>query len=467
MDAAELILLLEQAHPLAARLARWSCLPVRVSPAFLRLARLRLLPQAGTGDEADLWLSDLVESRSGAGFAFRRGVREQLRESLRQDAAAFDLAWHTVHLEHAPWLTPRARLEEELTWRLLRDAADPAIEALWADVVRELDAGPNPEGVARWVTRAVDDLPPGTLEHASGRRAYRGAHLLLGDASVLGTDPQQFLETGEFAFATRKLPRRRIYVGLTQSKVIVSPLQAIENGHEIELPATQPLWLQLESEASDSRAELRSVLTFDNDRPLVHETDTWPYTDINATPGLRLRSIDGAMHRFRLATATTEPGIPRNRAPRVQIEYDVELYGATKKIQLPFVVGVLADLAGTPGEPLPQLAERKFLEYDLDNFDSRMRGLRPRLTFAVDDLLVGQGTQSVELGFESLDDWSPQRFLYKVRPLHLWLTTQTWLEDLAGALRDGNLHAEPLLRLLADRTELDPLAQVSLPTQGN
>jgi type VI secretion system protein ImpC len=467
MDATELILLLEQAHPMAARLARWSCLPVRVSPAFLRLARLRLLPQAGTGDEADLWLSDLVESRSGAGFAFRRAVREHLRESLRQDAAALDLAWHTVHLEHAPWLAARARLEEELTWRLLRDASDPAIEALWADVVRELDAGPNPEGVARWVTRAVEDLPSGTLEHASGRRAYRGAHLLLGDARVLGTDPQQFLETGEFAFATRKLPRRRIHVGLAQNSVIVSPLQAVENGHEIELPATQPLWLQLESETtSDSGTQRRSVLVLEDELPVVHETDFGP-DSFKESAGLRLRGIDGAVHRLRPATAPTEPGLAETRPPRVQIEYDVEFYGSTKRIHLPFVVGVLADLAGTPSGPLPMLEERKFLEYDRDNFDSCMKSLIPRLAFAVDDMLLGEGTLSVDLRFESLADWAPHRLLYQVRPLQVWLATRKWLEELAGTLRDGGLHAEPVLRLLADRAELDLLAQVSVPPHPN
>ena len=87
-----------------------------------------------------------------------------------------------------------------------------------------------------------------------------------------------------------------------------------------------------------------------------------------------------------MAKASSQKFIARNRAPRVQIEYDVELYGAEKKIQLPFVMGVLADLSGKPSEPLPPVADRKFLDIDVDNFDSRMRSsaqtTRPRASFA-------------------------------------------------------------------------------------
>ena len=84
-----------------------------------------------------------------------------------------------------------------------------------------------------------------------------------------------------------------------------------------------------------------------------------------------------------VAKASSQKFIARNRAPRVQIEYDVELYGAEKKIQLPFVMGVLADLSGKPAEPLAPVADRKFLEIDVDNFDSRMKAMKPRAAFQV------------------------------------------------------------------------------------
>ena len=84
--------------------------------------------------------------------------------------------------------------------------------------------------------------------------------------------------------------------------------------------------------------------------------------------------------------------IARNRAPRVQIEYDVEIYGSEKKIELPFVMGVLADLSGTPLEPLPAVVDRKFLSIDIDNFDERMKAMKPRVAFAVPNTLTGEVT---------------------------------------------------------------------------
>ena len=83
--------------------------------------------------------------------------------------------------------------------------------------------------------------------------------------------------------------------------------------------------------------------------------------------------------------------IARNRAPRVQIEYDLETYGAQQSINLPFVMGVMADLSGRPEEALAPVAERKFLEIDSDNFDERMKASKPRVAFTVPNTLTGEG----------------------------------------------------------------------------
>src|SRR5215510_1969732 len=99
--------------------------------------------------------------------------------------------------------------------------------------------------------------------------------------------------------------------------------------------------------------------------------------------------------------------IARNRAPRVQIEYDVELYGAEKKIELPFVMGVMADLSGKPAEALAPVADRKYLEIDVDNFDDRLKSMKPRVAFQVPNTLTGEGNMAVELTFQSMDDFSP------------------------------------------------------------
>jgi type VI secretion system protein ImpB len=99
--------------------------------------------------------------------------------------------------------------------------------------------------------------------------------------------------------------------------------------------------------------------------------------------------------------------IGRNRAPRVQIEYDVELYGSPKKVQIPFVMGVMADLSGDVKEPLPPVDDRKFLAIDIDNFDDRMKSMKPRVAFSVPNTLTGEGNLSVDITFESMEDFSP------------------------------------------------------------
>lgn len=159
-----------------------------------------------------------------------------------------------------------------------------------------------------------------------------------------------------------------------------------------------------------------------------------------------------------MAKASSQKFIGRNRAPRVQIEYDLELYGAEKKVQLPFVMGVLADLSGNPEEPLPAVAERKFLEIDVDNFDERLKAAKPRVAFTVPNTLTGEGNLAVDLTFESMDDFSPAAIARKIDALNRLLTARTQLSNLLGYM-DGKSGAEDLLgRVLKDPTLLQALA---------
>jgi type VI secretion system protein ImpB len=164
-----------------------------------------------------------------------------------------------------------------------------------------------------------------------------------------------------------------------------------------------------------------------------------------------------------VAKASSQKFIARNRAPRVQIEYDVELYGAEKKIQLPFVMGVLADLSGKPAEPLPPVADRKFLEIDVDNFDSRMKAMKPRAAFQVPNTLTGEGNLSVELTFESMDDFTPAAVARKVDALGKLLDTRQQLANLITYM-DGKSGAEELVsKLLNDPALLQTLASAKKP----
>lgn len=159
-----------------------------------------------------------------------------------------------------------------------------------------------------------------------------------------------------------------------------------------------------------------------------------------------------------MAKASSQKFIQRNRAPRVQVEYDLELYGAEKKINLPFVMGVMADLSGKSEEPLPGVADRKFLEIDVDNFDERLKASKPRVAFQVPNTLTGEGNIAVDLTFESMDDFSPAAVARKVDSLNKLLTARTQLSNLL-AYMDGKSNAEELLaKALKDPALLSALA---------
>jgi len=162
-----------------------------------------------------------------------------------------------------------------------------------------------------------------------------------------------------------------------------------------------------------------------------------------------------------MANQNGQKFIRQNRAPRVQIEYDVELDGAQKKVDLPFVMGVMADLSGNPAEPLPDVASRKFLEVDIDNFDKRMKAAKPRVAMKVPNTLTGEGQLSIEMTFESMDDFSPARIAEKVEPLRKLLEQRKELDALKARI-DGKVKVEEALdRLLNDRTALKSKAKAT------
>ena len=155
--------------------------------------------------------------------------------------------------------------------------------------------------------------------------------------------------------------------------------------------------------------------------------------------------------------------IARNRAPRVQIEYDVELYGSQKKVQLPFVMGVMSDLAGKSEVEQPNIADRKFLEIDVDNFDDRMKAMKPRAAFSVPNTLTGEGNLSVDISFESMDDFTPAAIARNVEPLRKLLEARTQLNNLATYM-DGKTGAEELIvKVMQDPELMKALASAPKP----
>ena len=159
-----------------------------------------------------------------------------------------------------------------------------------------------------------------------------------------------------------------------------------------------------------------------------------------------------------MAKKSGQKFIRDNRAPRVQIEYEVELYGAEKSVQLPFVMGVMADLSGNPEEPLAPVAEREMLEIDVDNFDERLKSMKPRVTMQVPNTLTGEGQLNVDLTFESMDDFSPAAVARKVGALNKLFEARTQLSNLVSYM-DGKAGAEELIsKALNDPTLLQSLS---------
>lgn len=164
-----------------------------------------------------------------------------------------------------------------------------------------------------------------------------------------------------------------------------------------------------------------------------------------------------------MAKPSSQKFIARNRAPRVQIEYDVELYGAKKKVQVPFVMGVMSDLSGDSKEPLPPVDDRKFLTIDVDNFDDRMKSMKPRAAFTVPNTLTGEGNLPVDITFESMDDFSPAAVARKVDALAKLLEARSQLSNLITYM-DGKPGAENLItKVLNDPALLKALASNPKP----
>jgi type VI secretion system protein ImpB len=158
--------------------------------------------------------------------------------------------------------------------------------------------------------------------------------------------------------------------------------------------------------------------------------------------------------------------IRRNRAPRVHIEYEVATYGSVEKISLPFVMGVLADLSGKSEKEKKSMADRDFVNVDMDNFGDFQKGIAPRAAFYVDNKLTGEGQMSVDLTFNSMDDFTPGGVAKQLPATAKLLDARQQLTDLL-AYMDGKDKAEGVIdQLLKNPDLLSTLAAESKARTG-
>jgi type VI secretion system protein ImpB len=161
-----------------------------------------------------------------------------------------------------------------------------------------------------------------------------------------------------------------------------------------------------------------------------------------------------------MARQSAQHKLDRVRPPRVQITYDVEVGGAIEIKELPFVVGVLGDLTGQPDQPLPRLKDRKFVEVNPDNFDAVLEGMKPHLSFAVENKLSDDADApklKVDLRFKSMEDFDPANVAKQVKPLKELLDLRTKLADLRGTLQGNDKLEELLLDAVGNSEKLDKL----------
>ena len=161
-----------------------------------------------------------------------------------------------------------------------------------------------------------------------------------------------------------------------------------------------------------------------------------------------------------MARTSAQHKLDRVRPPRVQITYDVEVGDAIQLKELPFVVGVLGEFTGNPEQPLPKLKDRKFVEVNPDNFDSVLDGMKPHLSYAVENKLSDDPNSpqlKVDLRFKKMDDFEPSNVAKQVKPLKELLDLRTRLADLRGTLQGNDKLEELLLDAVGNTEKLDKL----------
>lgn len=165
---------------------------------------------------------------------------------------------------------------------------------------------------------------------------------------------------------------------------------------------------------------------------------------------------------------STQHKLSRVRPPRVQITYDVEIGNAIEKKELPFIVGVMADLSGKPAQALPPVKDRKFVEIDRDNFDTVLAASKPRLAFRVPNRLQPESDSAlnVELKFKSMEDFGPVEVLEQIPALKKLFEARQRLRDLLTKL-DGNDDLDALLRQVVQSTEDQEALRTQLGAPGD
>jgi type VI secretion system protein ImpC len=410
---------LDREPPEVIYLAMLGSLAARLEPQLIRALRLQLAPKFHPCVEADLWFSTLVETRAATGIVLKASIVPELRKHLAADKSLLNRAWEVTERLHRRG-SPSLLAEEELSWLTLRGLDEESNRARATLILRRLIATlvtDNYPNLVNWAGRAILRLPRSLFALQETKMlalgsAYRGATFgeLLNEEAFEGWGDIPWLQP-------RQSSGRTIGVRFVQDGVEIGP-PGLRGGHPITLPLRAAI---VKVSWFDSQEKHGVAVKVDPSKTQLVETQSRE---------VRIAVIGGSTYRLK-RTATGSIG--DRRGPRVQITYPSY---EGQPVELPFVVGVLADLVGNlQASTLPSLEERRFKDIDFDSFDSYMTSVSPGLSLTLPNHLTDNDDKiHVDLSFATMDDFAPGRIAKRVPALGELLNRREELEALASLM---------------------------------
>ncbi|WP_285713642.1 type VI secretion system contractile sheath large subunit [Erythrobacter oryzae] len=424
-DGPAAIAALAATRPAAVALAEIVSLAVTVERTLLREARLSL-PGAGPETEADLYFSDLVLDHNPARLVLRPEAAHHLRLRLAADPARLEQAWQLVSARHEH-ISATARTEELLQWHALRGDTPAVRELLRACVSTVVDAG-RP-GFAAWAIDAIGRMDPTVRELEEYRMLGIGAAMRTGgQRDQLATLADDRLGEWLDWLAPEAMDRTELGVTLVEGGIEFGPASEARYGQRISLPARFPQVIEVRENGGQTHP-----LALRANAPTLVET---------GSDNLTITAEDGTRMRVR---APTQRFVQQRRKPRVHLTYETEMFGKIRPVELPFVIGVIADLGGHRMPGRTRLAMREFVEVDYANLDAQMSRIRPFLNLMVRDVITDVSVSECRLSFATMADFQPDKIMEQVPEIKSLYSARQCLTDLL-AFMDGKDGAQSLMR---------------------
>ncbi len=405
-------------------LAMLGSLAARLEPQLIRALRLQLAPKLHPCIEADLWFSTLVETRAATGIVLKASIVPELRRRLAADKSLLDRVWDVTKRLHRRG-SPTLLAEEELSWLTLRGLEDESNKERATAILRRLVAtlvSDNYPNLVNWAGRAILRLPRSLFALQETKMltlgsAYRGAAF----GELL--NEELFRDCGDIPWLQpRQSSGRTVGVRFVEDGIEIGP-PGLRGGHTISLPPLRPMTLNV-SWIDNQKTQEVSIKVDPSKLQLV-ETQSRE---------VRIAVIGGSAYRLK-RTATRL--ITGKRGPRVQITYLSPL-DRDQRTELPFVIGVIADLVGSTRESnLPSLEYRTFRDVDFDSFDSFMASVSPGISLLLPNRLTNKdGEIRIDLTFATMDDFAPGKIAKRIPALAELLNKREELNALASLIED-------------------------------